>query len=291
MPANIEVAARGDQHGECATWCERTRRLWWSDLFGVAVRCCDPATGRTARHSLAGATLGSFALREQGGLLLALDNRLVLFDPESGDLGALAGPEDALDHRHFNDGRCDRQGRFWVGAMDANVTAPNGVVYRVDADHTVHRMFGDFKLPNAAAFSPDGRTYYFSDCRARLIWAFELDPASGELGKRRVFADTASHPGQPDGSCVDADGCLWNAEFFGGRVVRFAPDGRLDRVIELPVARPTCCTFGGPDLDTLYVTTARRGLSEREQAEQPLAGCLLALRPGVRGLPEPYYRG
>jgi len=289
-PRDLEVVARGDILGECVTWCERTQSLWWVDIFRPGLNMLTPESGASRRHALPGQTLGSFALRDAGGMLLALDDTLQVFDPANGSLRVVYGPESGSVPRRFNDGRCDRQGRFWVGSMDRDVTVANGVVQRFGSDFLPHRMFGDFKVPNSAAFSPDGETYYFSDCRNRLIWAHRIDTASGDIIERRQFAETRSHPGQPDGSCVDADGYLWNAEYNGGRLIRFAPDGRIDRIIELPVSKPTSCAFGGKALDILYVTTAVKGLAPDQAAAQPLAGSLLAFRPGVRGVPDPYFR-
>ena len=166
-----------------------------------------------------------------------------------------------------------------------NVTrAPEGVLYRLDGRTLVAKHSG-ICIPNSLAWSPDGRTMYFADSLRYTIFAYDYDPASGEMSGERVFA-TSSKPAFADGSTVDAEGYLWNAEFNGWRVVRYAPDGRVDRVIEVPTHRPTCCTFGGPDLDILYITTASQQMSADELARQPLAGSLLAMKPGVCGLTE-----
>ena len=132
---------------------------------------------------------------------------------------------------------------------------------------------------------------YFADSVRDVIWSFDYDLQAGEMSNERVFVDGAANPGYPDGSCVDADGCLWNAEYGGARVVRYTPQGKVDRVIELPVQNPTCCCFGGKRLDTLYVTTAAQGLKEADLEKQPLAGSLFAVRPGVAGLPESRFAG
>jgi sugar lactone lactonase YvrE len=146
-------------------------------------------------------------------------------------------------------------------------------------------------VPNSLCWSPDGRTMYFSDGREPVIDAFDYDPATGTPSWRREFARLPAGSGVPDGAAVDADGFVWCAIYGGGAVHRYAPDGRLDRAVPLPVSQPTSCAFGGPALDTLYVTTARQRLSEEQLAAQPLAGALLALDVGVRGLPEPEFRG
>ncbi|MGH6960465.1 MAG: SMP-30/gluconolactonase/LRE family protein, partial [Dongiaceae bacterium] len=187
-------------------------------------------------------------------------------------------------HR-FNDGRCDRQGRFWVGTMHHTTRAPEGVLYRLDRRRELVGRQSAICIPNSLAWSPDGNTMYFADSLLYAIFAYDYDTASGEMGRKRVFARTQA-PGFPDGSTVDAEGYLWNAEFNSWRVVRYAPDGRVDRRIEMPAQRPTCCAFGGANLDVLYVTTASWQLSADEHRAQPLAGALLALDVGVRGIPE-----
>jgi sugar lactone lactonase YvrE len=146
-------------------------------------------------------------------------------------------------------------------------------------------------IPNSLAWSPDSRTMYFADSVRDLIWSFDYDLAAGTMSNERVFFDCTENPGSPDGSCIDADGCLWNAEYGGWRLVRYTPAGKIDRVIELPVQNPTCCCFGGENLDTLYVTSAAQKLSADELRSQPLAGSVFAVRPGSTGLPESRFKG
>jgi sugar lactone lactonase YvrE len=166
---------------------------------------------------------------------------------------------------------------------------PVGSLYRFDAGFGCTKLRNAIIIPNSLAFSPDGRTMYFADTNRHTIWAYDYDPASGAATRERVFADTGR--GRPDGSCVDADGCLWNADYGASRLVRYTPAGKVDRTVALPVTNPTCCCFGGEDLGTLYVTTATQRLAPEELAKQPLAGSLLALRPGVQGLAESRFAG
>jgi sugar lactone lactonase YvrE len=166
---------------------------------------------------------------------------------------------------------------------------PVGSLYRFDAGFECTKLRNAIIIPNSLAFSPDGRTMYFADTNRNTIWAYDYDPASGAATRERVFVDAGK--GRPDGSCVDADGCLWNADYGAARVVRYTPAGKVDRTFELPVTNVTCCCFGGKDLDTLYITTATQRLSPEELARQPLAGSLFALRPGVRGLAESRFAG
>jgi sugar lactone lactonase YvrE len=289
MAVQVEVAARGaDRLGECPLWDEREKMLWWVDSRWPAVKRLDPASGAVMMLVLP-ELVGSIAFREKGGLIAATKSGLHSFDPAGGALEALANPEPQLPENRFNDGRCDRQGRFWAGTMCDVRRDPTGSLYRFDADLACTKLRNAIIIPNSLAFSPDGRTMYFADTIRHTIWAYDYDPANGAATRERVFVDAGS--GRPDGSCVDAEGCLWNAEYGAWRLVRYTPQGKVDRVIEVPVANPTCCSFGGEDLGTLYVTTATQRLAPEDLAKQPLAGSLLALRPGVQGLPEGRFAG
>ena len=207
---------------------------------------------------------------KSGGFVLALDNGLHGFDPESGKLSLLVHPEPDEPGNRYNDGRCDRRGRLWIGTMDLAIRRASGSFYRVSADRTVLRLFDGITVPNSTAFSPDDRTLYFADTPRHVIWAFDFNLHAGMIGERRVFADLTGRQGHPDGSCVDAEGFLWNAEYGGRRLTRYAPDGQVDRTVELPVTHATCCCFGGDNLDTLYVTTATP--SKPGSAPQPMDG-------------------
>jgi sugar lactone lactonase YvrE len=231
--------------------------------------------------------IGSIAFAEDGRLLVALPDRIALFEPATEKLETAASLHTRIPDHRFNDGRCDRQGRFWVGTMHNITRAPEGLLYRLDRERgELIMMKSGICIPNSLAWSPDGRTMYFADSLRYAIFAYDFDVAHGLMSNERTFVETRP-PGFPDGSTVDADGYLWNAEFNAWRVVRYAPDGRIDRVIELPAERPTSCAFGGPNLDILYVTTASQWMTESELAAQPMAGALLAIDAGVRGLPEP----
>jgi sugar lactone lactonase YvrE len=270
--------------GEGPVWCPREAALYWVDIRAPAVRRLkDGALTRWPMPE----PVGSLALREGGGILVALKSALSFFDPET---GAITKAAEAPGHHaglRFNDGKCDRQGRFWVGTMRAGDTPADGFLYRLD-DRGCTKMLDGIAIPNSLCWSPDGRTMYFSDSPKRLIWAFPYDPATGALGERRVFARLPA-PMVADGGTVDAEGYLWSANYGGWRVTRFAPDGSVDRVIPLPAGQITSCAFGGPDLRTLYIVSAWQNLSDAARARQPAAGALFALDVGVRGLPEPRY--
>lgn len=279
-----------DQLGETPLWCPRTQRIWWIDIERPRLQSFDECTGEHQVFEFAQATfLGSLALHRRGGFVVALDNTLHRFDPATRALERIAEVEPFGRGTRLNDGRCDARGRLWIGTMDAAIEKPLGSFYRVDADGQVHWQFDDIIVTNSVATSPDGRTLYMSDTRRFKLWAFDLDLAHGTLANRRVFVDYADSQGRPDGACVDSEGFVWNAVFAGHRVVRYAPSGEIDRVIELPVTHPTCVCFGGPELKTLYISTATKMIAPEVLARETLAGALLAVDVDVPGLPEPMF--
>ena len=234
-----------------------------------------------------------------GGLLLALRSGLARFDPARGALAPLPVPlpYDPREER-FNDGKADPQGRFWVGTIYEPRDPPRAALYRFAAG-TLERVAGDITVSNGLAWSPDGRTLYWADTKAHRVQAFDFDAAAGTLSRPRTFAQfaprapdqpLASYGGRPDGAAVDAEGGYWVAMYEGARVLRFAPDGTLTREVALPVRCPTMPCFGGPDLRTLYITTAREKRPADELAREPLAGCVLQLRVDVPGLPAHFAR-
>ena len=282
------VADTADVIGEAPIWSAREAALYWIDVIKPALHRCEPMTGRVTSWTPP-VKPGSFALRAGGGLVLASRAGLGFFDLDTGRFELIHNPEADRPNNWLNDGRCDRRGRFWVGSMDKLLEQPSARLYRFDPDRSCHVMADGICLTNTVAFSPDDRVMYVGDSHVRTIFRYDFDLAAGTIANRRPFATTDR--GVPDGSCVDAEGCLWNAGFDAGQIVRYAPDGRIDRTIALPVSRPTSCTFGGADLATLFITTARFRLSETERAAQPFAGGLLAIEVGAKGLPEPRFAG
>jgi len=285
------IGTQTDILGESPIWDERAQCLYWVDIRRPAIRRLDVARGAIESWAMPD-LVGSIALTDEGAgdgrLLVALPHFVALFDPVSGSLEAYAAPPRQVPGHRFNDGRCDRQGRFWVGSMHNLTRAPEGVLYRLDGRGELEAVQGGICIPNSLAFSPDGRTMYFADSLRYTLYAYDYDPESGRMGEQRVFA-TTEPPGFPDGATVDAEGFVWNAQFDAWRIVRYAPDGHIDRVIELPVQRPTSCAFGGADLATLYVTTASQKMTPAALQAQPRAGARLALDVGVRGLLEPRF--
>jgi len=287
---SIDVAVAGhDQLGETPLWCERTRKLWWLDIEQPKLRWFDPASGADGLMLLPGTFAGTQALMDDGRRLLAEDLALYALDLDTGARTDLVAVGSGLDNR-LNDGRVDARGRFWVGTMDNQLHRPNGNFYRIDPDGNTTRAAADVIVANGIAFSPDGRTLYFTDTRRHLCFAFDLDMDDGIVTNKRVFADHAATGDRPDGACVDADGCIWMAFFAGGRIVRHRPDGRVDTTIALPVTNPTCLSFGGDDLKTLYVTSATKFLTPGQRDAEPLAGALLAISGVGQGLPEHRFR-
>lgn len=279
------VTSPEDTLGESPIWSVGEGALYWVDLRAPSVK----RLGRDGEVRVwpMPALVGAVLLRRSGGLVVGLPDGLHAFSPETGLGARLVAVDEGCPENRVNDSRCDQAGRIWFGTMWDFGRRTTGSLYRVDADLTLTRMVGDLTIPNGVCASPDGGRIYLADTRVGGI-----DVLEGEgVWARRPFSPPGVVPGAPDGATVDAEGHLWNARFGGGLLVRFRPDGGVERTVPLPVSRPTSCSFGGPDLGTLYVTTARQGLSEAELAAEPLAGAVLALRPGVRGLTEPAFAG
>lgn len=294
MPAELIVDAR-NATGESPVWHVQEQALYWVDIPARRLQRWSPADGRT--QSWSGAEmLACIARHADGGWIAGMQSGLFRLQPSAdGSLqaSALIGVQHAQPGMRFNDGRCDRQGRFWAGSMlqDMAAGAPLGALYRYSAGQSepLGAHLRELIVPNGLAFSPDGKTLYLSDSHpaVQAIWAFDYDTDTGTPHNRRLFVDMHAHPGRPDGAAVDADGCYWICANDAGLIHRFTPDGRLDRSLAVPVKKPSMCAFGGRQLDTLFVTSIRP--AGVDLAEQPLAGGVFALRPGVTGLEEPSF--
>ena len=287
------VVAAGAKLGEGTFWDVAGQALWWIDIFDKALFRYDPVSGEQVRFDTP-EDPGCLATRAGGGLVLSMTSGFFFFDPVTKRFEAIVDPEADIAATRFNDGRTDRQGRFWSGSMVIDAAAePRKIaaLYRLDADRSCHRLLGDLGCANGLAWSPDGRTMYHSDSHTSLIRAWDFDTASGTIENCRVFTDLASMNGLADGATIDAEGCYWVTIPFQGKVLRFDPAGALMRTIQLPCDIPTCCEFGGRDLDVLYVTSAALHRTPQELADQPLAGALFAIDAGVRGLPAAPYAG
>jgi sugar lactone lactonase YvrE len=276
--------------GEGPSWHANGAALYWVDVLRPAVLRHEPARGQTGLWPLSG-TVGCAVPRASGGLLLASDDSFLFLDTDTGMVKVAAVAERDRPFNRFNDGKVDRHGRFWAGTIDRQTAKPTGSLYRLDADLLVTRMETGLICSNGLGWSPDDKIMYFTDSMVRTIWQYDFDAASGTIDNRRVFAKLADDDGVPDGLTVDAEGFVWSAVWDGWRIVRYAPDGSINREIIMPVQRPSSCMFGGPGLRTLYVTSACADLSASDLLSGPLAGALFAIEPGVAGLPETPFAG
>ncbi|MEK7474608.1 MAG: SMP-30/gluconolactonase/LRE family protein [Candidatus Coatesbacteria bacterium] len=287
IPAVELVLDAKAQLGEGALWSARARLLYWIDIDPGLVHLYDPATGKNRTLEL-GQPIGTIVPRAKGGAMVALRDGFASLDLESGKLTFLADPEKDLKGNRFNDGKCDPAGRFWAGTLGK---VP-GALYRMDRDLSVHRMFGDVKCSNGIAWSLDRKTMYYIDTPTGYVEAWDYDDATGAIAKRRVCIRIPKENGSPDGCTLDADGNLWVAHWGGSNVTCYDPrTGKALHQIRVPASLVTSVAFGGPDLDILYITTARVGLSDEELKKQPLAGGLFKCKPGVKGIPAPEFGG
>ena len=276
--------------GECAIWSVDDQALWWVDINAPTLNRFDPATGRNRAIPLP-ESIGCFAFRERGGFVMALRSGVWLADA-NGRLERMVveAPYDPQHHR-FNDGRCDRQGRFLAGSMNENRDASSAALYQLDANLRFRELFGNLTISNGLAWSPDGRTMYHADTPTRTLHAYDYDTQTGTPSNRREFARWTAEGDRPDGGCVDSEGCYWSAFYRGGKVVRIAPGGRVLSEIPVPAMCPTMCALGGPDLRTLFVTSARQQRPDDELARLPRSGGIFAMPVDVPGVPEPRFAG
>lgn len=275
--------------GECVLWCERSERVLWTDIEGATLYAVHPASGETHTWPMP-ERLSCFAFTSDAGrLLLGLASQLAFFDLSTCAITPICPVEADLPDTRVNDGRCDRQGRFVFGTFNqAQPKTAIGSFYRLNADLTLERLpLPNVAIANSICFSPDGATMYFADSMEKLIRCCNYDPLTGKITNQRMFADLRDETGEPDGSTVDAQGYLWNALWGAHKVLRFAPDGKPERALALPVSQPSCVAIGGANFDTVFATSARVGLSEPALAAEAAAGGLFgAVQAGIRGLPE-----
>lgn len=291
-PAVTPATAEPSLLGESPMWHPHAQALYWCDIPGRRLNRLTPATGELQSWGFP-CEPASIAPFEDGALLLAMRDGLWRFDPATGERALLAPPPYNPATERFNDGKCDPAGRFWVGTIYEPRDPALAALYCFDSQ-ALHRREDGITVSNGLAWSPDGKTQYWSDTKAHTIYAFDADPQSGALANRRVFArfpvkqsgqDLSTYGGRPDGAAVDSEGCYWVAMFEGQRLLRLSPSGELLREVPLPVRCPTMPCFGGPDLKTLYITTARENRPQAELDAQPWAGRVLELRVDVPGLP------
>lgn len=273
------------QLGESPLWDPADGSLYWIDVIAPAVHRW--AAGTTRAYPCP-KPVASLFLGRTGRLWVAMRNGLSELNLDDGHLAPVAGVTPPSDEERFNDGRCDATGRLWISTMDRRLERGIGSIVRVETNWQTASLPTGAKLGNGLCFSPDGRCLYFADTFARTLYRYDMKDGAMPTGGT-LFAELDAAPGRPDGCSVDAEGCLWSARVGGGRIDRYAPDGRLIGVLPLPVSHPTHCTFGGPNLSILYITSSRHRPDSAAFDAQPLAGAVLAFGCGVRGLPEPRF--
>jgi L-arabinonolactonase len=286
------VIASKDKLGEGCLWDNKTQSLWWLDIARPTRIQRFTLTSGEHKVWTSELLLTAIAKKTSGGFIVGGEDGVYNFDPVTGAVTAFCKPESNIPHNRMNDGACDPQGRLWIGTMmqnigpngeDLDITANTGNLYRVTADGQSIKMEHAIGVSNGPCWSPDGRTFYFSDSKNQIIYAYDFDGSAGTISNRRILNDTKAH-GYPDGATVDAEGYIWSARWEGSCVLRIDPKGRVDQIVEISATRVTCPVFGGPELDTLYLTTSRVHVDAAILARYPNQGGVFALKPGVKGL-------
>ncbi|MET3896160.1 sugar lactone lactonase YvrE/DNA-binding IclR family transcriptional regulator [Devosia sp. UYZn731] len=276
--------------GEGPHWSERDKKLYFVDILAPAVYTGDTVKGTYVSMPVP-ELVGFIIPRTRGGFVTAMHGEIRGIDLPSGSITTISHPEADRPGNRFNDGKCDRRGRLWAGSLAIDTAPDQGRLWRLDPDGRAFEMDRGFHVSNGMGWSPDDKTFYFADTAKQLIYAYDFDIDSGSIANRRVFISVPESEGKPDGLTVDAEGFVWAAHWDGWCVTRYDPDGKVDRVINLPVPRPTSCVFGGPDMQTLFVTTARIRLSAAQLTEAPLSGSVFAIDTGIKGLQDPMFAG
>lgn len=279
-----QILAAHDKLGEGSLWSVDEQVLYWVDIQNNCYRRFNPISG-THETVNVGVPIGVMALRASGGLIMATRDGFATWDEQAQQLHYLAQPEIDKPSMRFNDGAVDSGGRFWAGTMNVNEgpSNMNGTLYRLDPDGSLHTIETGLGVPNGIGWSPDDTTMYFTDSTPHTIYAYDYDAATGNVANRRVLVQTSEEIGAPDGLTVDSEGYIWSACWDGAKIVRYTPDGQIDRIVPVPALRPTSCTFGGASMDELYITSAWTGMSEEQIERYPLSGDLFRLKPGVTG--------
>ncbi len=268
--------------GECPLWHVAEQALYWVDIEEQCLYRLDSSDNRLQQWNMPG-QIGCIAPRAKGGLIAGIDDTICFIDLPSGKVTTQLALKTGI---RLNDGKCDRQGRFWVGTIDFD--NPTACLYRYDPDGKLHVMEKNIYISNGLAWSLDNKFFYYTDSVPRNIFRYDFDARSGEISNQRVFATNAEDEGIPDGLTIDSEGHLWSARYDGGFITRYAPDGTIAQRVTLPVQRPTSCMFGGKNLDVLFVTSSSRLLKEPKALPLPNGG-LYAIDVGVRGVPEPAF--
>jgi sugar lactone lactonase YvrE len=271
--------------GEGSFWNADEQQLYWVDIHEKCFYHMDIATRTFARVDV-GVKIGVMAFCESGGLVMATNQGFMHWDMQEQKLRNIANPLEGQEQRRFNDGNIDAKGRFWAGTMcdpHSVCQAPEGKLYRLDPDGSVHLMETGIDLSNGLVWSLDNTTMYLTDSTQQVIYAYDFDLESGAISNRRPFIQTSQEPGVPDGLTIDEEGYLWSARCTGYQMIRYSPEGKVVQRLSFPVPNVTSCTFAGPDLDELCITTAWENLSEEQRKQFPQSGDLFRCKVGVKG--------
>jgi L-arabinonolactonase len=286
----VDILRVGNVLGEGISWHARQQALWWTDIQSCRLYRYAFATGSPQSFTTPERVCSFGFVADSALLITAFASGIALYDPQTRHVEWRARPEEVSAGVRFNDGRVDRQGRFWAGTMVEDGKPPaRGCLYSLGGTGEARSHIQGVRISNGLCFSPNGARLYFTDSPTRLISVYELVEPEGILVGRQPFVEIPQGA-SPDGATVDVDGCVWSAHWGTGCVVRYTPDGRVDRVIQLPTRQPSCVCFAGPDLDILCVTTARQDLDDSVLRLEPHAGDVFLYRVGTQGLPEPEYR-
>jgi sugar lactone lactonase YvrE len=276
--------------GEGSFWNPQQKKLWWVDIEGKAFHIFNPDSGKDMKFDL-GERIGTVVPDHKEGVIVALQNGIFRFEPDSEKLQLITNPIKNKDNLRFNDGKCDPSGRFWVGTMDLDENESIASLYKIDHDGSVQEMLTDVTISNGIVWTSDKKTMYYIDTPTLKVKAFDYDDASGNITNPRTAVEIPEEAGNPDGMAIDSEDKLWIAHWGGFCVARWDPEtGSMMQKIEVPAPQVTSCSFGGNDLDILYITTAREGMSEENLNKFPLSGGIFSARPGINGLPFNFYK-
>ncbi|WP_434362440.1 SMP-30/gluconolactonase/LRE family protein [Parasalinivibrio latis] len=280
--------------GESPLWCAEKQALYWVATLERKIFCFFMDSG-VVQHWDVPEIPGCIALGDNGDLIVAMESGIfeVSLSGHKSRISLLQKCPPSFNGMRFNDGKCDRQGRFLAGSMKFPLSPEAaGVLYRLDHNKHLSPVIHGLITQNGLAWSPDGKKMYLSDSHPsrQVIWEYEYDIHQGLPHHRKLFVDMRQHGGRPDGAAVDIDGCYWCAANDGWQLLRFTPDGKVDQRIPLPFSKPSMCAFGGEAMDTLFITSIHPNRDRSRMAEQPFAGCLAAINPGTQGLKEAAYK-